>query len=58
MAKRDGRNGWVGLSAQADTRFDDVLQWLTSDPKLAAMNAGMKVSRTARANEPAFAATA
>jgi diguanylate cyclase (GGDEF)-like protein len=58
MAKRDGRNGWVGLSAQADTRFDDVLQWLTSDPKLAAMNAGMKVSRTARATEPACATTA
>ncbi|MCR5881731.1 diguanylate cyclase [Rhizobacter sp. J219] len=55
MAKRDGRNGWVGLSAKSDTRFDDVLRWLTSDPKLAAMNAGMSVSRGARAEDAAVA---
>jgi diguanylate cyclase (GGDEF)-like protein len=51
MAKHDGRDGWVGLFATEDTRFEDVNRWLMSDPKEAAMKAGMKLLRKARKDE-------
>jgi diguanylate cyclase (GGDEF)-like protein len=44
MAKRDGRDRWMGLFATEETRFDDVNRWLMSDPKEAAIKAGMQVA--------------
>ncbi|MBL0729888.1 diguanylate cyclase [Piscinibacter sp. HJYY11] len=44
MAKRDGRDRWFGLLANPSTRFEDVNQWLLSDPKDAAIKAGMSIA--------------
>jgi hypothetical protein len=45
MAKHDGRDGWVGLFATEDTRFEGVNCWLMSEPKDAAIEAGMRLLR-------------
>lgn len=47
MAKRDGRDRWFGLLATPSTRFDEVNRWLLSDPKEAAIKAGMSIARRA-----------
>lgn len=44
MAKHDGRDRWTGLFASESTQFDDVNRWLMSDPKEAAVKAGMLVT--------------
>ena len=44
MAKRGGRDAWVGLCATEATRFEDVHRWLFSDPKAAAVEAGLCVA--------------
>jgi diguanylate cyclase (GGDEF)-like protein len=55
MAKRDGRDRWFGLLATPSTRFDDVNRWLLSDPKEAAIKAGMSIARRAVGAQAAVA---
>jgi len=47
MAKRGGRDRWVGLCGNERTRFENVHRWLVSDPKAAVADAGLCVAALA-----------
>jgi diguanylate cyclase (GGDEF)-like protein len=57
MAKRGGRDAWVGLIGTEGTRFEDVHRWLVSDPKDAAIQAGMLVAHKRGHADPALQTT-
>ena len=56
LAKRSGRNAWIGLAADEGTDIDKMRQWLADPSRSSAANAGLRIAARAHRRDDEAAA--